>query len=61
MDDYPNSLRAEALRILEVLNDIEFDNCFPLQREFNDLPPRPGIYAVKHSTQGILYIGKSGM
>jgi hypothetical protein len=26
----------------------------------NELPPRPGIYAVKHRTQGILYIGKSG-
>ena len=60
MDDYPNSLRTEALRILEVLNGLEFDNCVPLTREFNELPPRPGIYAVKHRNEGILYIGKSG-
>jgi excinuclease UvrABC nuclease subunit len=60
MDDYQNALQVEALRILRVLNEMPFDDCCPLTREFNELPPRPGIYAVKHRTQGILYIGKSG-
>jgi excinuclease UvrABC nuclease subunit len=60
MDDYQNALQAEALRILKVLDEMPFEECCPLTREFNELPPRPGIYAVKHRTQGILYIGKSG-
>jgi excinuclease UvrABC nuclease subunit len=60
MDDYQNALQLEALRILTVLNEMPFDDCCPLTREFNELPPRPGIYAVKHRTQGILYVGKSG-
>jgi excinuclease UvrABC nuclease subunit len=60
MDDYQNALQAEALRILKVLDKMPFEECCPLTREFNELPPRPGIYAVKHRTQGILYIGKSG-
>jgi excinuclease UvrABC nuclease subunit len=60
MDNYENDLQAEALRILTVLSEMPFDDCCPLTREFNELPPRPGIYAVKHRTQGILYIGKSG-
>ena len=60
MDDYQRSVNAEAARILEILKNMPFDECCPLTRQFNDLPPRPGIYAVTHRTQGILYIGKSG-
>lgn len=60
MDDYQTSVSAEASRILKVLIEMPFDDCCPLTREFNELPPRPGIYAVKHRTQGVLYIGKSG-
>jgi excinuclease UvrABC nuclease subunit len=54
------ALQAEALRILRVLDEMPFEDCCPLTREFDELPPRPGIYAVKHRTQGILYVGKSG-
>jgi excinuclease UvrABC nuclease subunit len=60
MNNDQNDLQVEALRILKILNEMPFEDCCPLTREFNDLPPRPGIYAVKHRTQGILYIGKSG-
>lgn len=60
MDDSVDVISAEALRILKILDEMPFDDCCPLTREFADLPPRPGIYAVKHKTQGILYIGKSG-
>lgn len=60
MDDSSNAVNTEALRILKLLDEMSFDDCCPLTREFAELPPRPGIYAVKHKTQGILYIGKSG-
>lgn len=60
MDDNTDALNSEALRILKVLDEMPFDECSALTREFAELPPSPGIYAVKHKTQGILYIGKSG-
>ncbi len=60
MDDAVEAINAEALRILKLLDERPFDECCPLTREFVELPPSPGIYAVKHKTQGILYIGKSG-
>ena len=60
MDDSVDAINAEALRILKLLDEKPFDACCPLTREFAELPPSPGIYAVKHKTQGVLYIGKSG-
>ena len=60
MNDSVEAINDEALRILKLLEEMPFDDCCPLTREFVGLPPRPGIYAVKHKTQGILYIGKSG-
>ncbi len=59
INDSLDAIDAEALRILELLNDMPFEECCPLTREFVGLPPSPGIYAVKHRTQGILYVGKS--
>jgi len=60
MNDSVEVINAEALRILKVLEEMPFDACCPLTKEFAELPPSPGIYAVKHRTQGILYVGKSG-
>lgn len=60
MDDSVNAINTEALRILKLLDEMPFDACYSLTRDFSELPPKPGIYAVKHKTQGILYIGKSG-
>lgn len=60
MGNYSDSINEEARRLLNVLSAIPFSDCYPLSREFNELPARPGIYAVKHRVQGILYIGKSG-
>ena len=60
MTDPVDAINTEALRILQLLNEMPFDTCCPLTREFAELPPRPGIYAVKHKRQGILYVGKSG-
>lgn len=60
MDDSVDAINVEALRIIKLLDQMPFDACCPLTREFAELPHSPGIYAVKHKAQGILYIGKSG-
>ncbi|MGB3294279.1 MAG: GIY-YIG nuclease family protein [Phormidesmis sp.] len=60
MDDSLDAVNSEALRLLKLLDEMPFSDCYPLTREFDELPPRPAIYAVKHRNQGILYIGKSG-
>lgn len=60
MNDAIDAINAEALRILKLLEEMSFDECCPLTREFAELPPSPSIYAVKHKTQGILHVGKSG-
>lgn len=52
-------IKAEALRILQILATNPFDQCAPLTRQFEFLPNRVGIYAVRHQQQGILYIGKA--
>lgn len=60
MAERQDEIRGEAIRLLSHLETVEFDACCPLSRRFDGLPPRPGIYALKHRSQGILYIGKSG-
>jgi hypothetical protein len=59
MDDYPAYLVEEALRLLNLLRNAPFEDGAPLSRQFKELPARPGIYAVKHRSLGILYIGRS--
>lgn len=54
------ALQEEADRLLCILREIAFGDCYPLSRDFRELPNRAGLYAIKHSAQGILYIGKSG-
>ena len=49
----------ESQAILATLALTEFNNCIPLSKEFRQLPMTAGIYAVKHRTLGILYIGKA--
>lgn len=60
MVDYQDSISEEAARLLHILKTTRFQDCHSLSREFNSLPNRPGIYAICHRTEGILYIGKSG-
>jgi excinuclease UvrABC nuclease subunit len=54
-----DALTTEATQILEQLAAQPFDQCYPLLPTLTDLPKRPGIYAIRHQEQGILYIGKS--
>ncbi|WP_341738027.1 GIY-YIG nuclease family protein [Microcoleus sp. CAWBG640] len=55
----PESIQQEAQAILNILASTPFQDCIALSKEFRELPMRAGIYAVKHRSLGILYIGKS--
>ncbi|NES25401.1 MAG: GIY-YIG nuclease family protein [Symploca sp. SIO3E6] len=53
------SIELEAEIILHTLASTPFADCIALSKEFRELPMTAGIYAVKHRTLGILYIGKT--
>lgn len=55
----PKSLEPEAEVILHTLASTPFEDCIAISKEFRELPMTAGIYAVKHCTLGILYIGKT--
>ena len=52
-------LQAQARNILDAIAFTPFEQCQPLSREFSSIPVRPGIYAIRHKTDGLLYIGKT--
>ncbi|NET47989.1 MAG: GIY-YIG nuclease family protein [Merismopedia sp. SIO2A8] len=60
-------LQAQARNILDAISQrlcfanafTPFEQCQPLSRGFRNLPARPGIYAIRHRTDGLLYIGKT--
>lgn len=54
-----SELQAQARNILDEIAFTSFEQCQPLNREFRDIPARPGIYAIRHKTNGLLYIGKT--
>lgn len=54
-----SELQAQAKEILNTIAFTPFEECQPLSREFSTIPARPGIYAVRHRTNGLLYIGKT--
>ncbi|WP_203219506.1 GIY-YIG nuclease family protein [Nostoc edaphicum] len=54
-----SELQAQARRILDAIAFIPFEQCQPLTRDFARIPARPGIYAIRHKTDGLLYIGKT--
>lgn len=55
----PDARQQEALTILNSLVSTSFENCLVLSKEFRELPMSAGIYAIRHQTMGILYIGKT--
>jgi hypothetical protein len=54
-----SELIAQARQILDAIAFTPFEQCLTLSREFGNLPARPGIYAIRHETDGLLYIGKT--
>jgi hypothetical protein len=53
------AIRHDAENILNTLAFTPFENCLSLSRAFANIPVRPGLYAVRHKTNGLLYIGKT--
>jgi excinuclease UvrABC nuclease subunit len=54
-----SEIQNQAREILNSIAFTPFEQCQPLSRNFSDIPDRPGIYAVRHRSQGLLYIGKT--
>ena len=54
-----SEMLSQARQILDAIAFTPFDQCQPLSRGFGNLPARPGIYAIRHKTLGLLYIGKT--
>ena len=54
-----SELQIQARRILDAIAFTPFEQCQPLSREFASIPARPGIYAIRHKSDGLLYIGKT--
>jgi excinuclease UvrABC nuclease subunit len=54
-----NDIEAQARVLLQTLISTPFESCAPINREFLNLPPQPGLYAVRHRAQGLLYLGKT--
>jgi len=55
----PDSIQQEARQILDTLAFTPFEQCQPLGHNFNTIPSRPGLYAVRHRVDGLLYMGKT--
>jgi excinuclease UvrABC nuclease subunit len=54
-----SELQIQARKILDTIAFMPFEQCQPLTRRFDSIPARPGIYAIRHRTDGLLYIGKT--
>lgn len=54
-----NEIATQARAFLQSLTSTSFEACSPISREFRDLPPMPGLYAVRHRRHGLLYLGKT--
>jgi GIY-YIG catalytic domain len=54
-----SELQIQARKILDTIAFMPFEQGQPLTRGFESIPARPGIYAVRHRTHELLYIGKT--
>jgi hypothetical protein len=54
-----SDLKIQAKVILDEIAFTPFEQCESLNRKFDNIPAVPGIYAIRHKTDGLLYIGKT--
>jgi excinuclease UvrABC nuclease subunit len=59
MPSNDSELQIQARKIIDAIAFTPFEQCQSLSREFSNIPARPGIYAIRHKTDGLLYIGKT--
>lgn len=52
-------VEAQARVILDSLMNVPFSECISISRDFADLTTKPEIYAVRHQSEGLLYVGKA--
>jgi predicted GIY-YIG superfamily endonuclease len=52
-------IEVQAREILNFLVQLPFSNCVRISRDFAELTTKPGIYAIRHRLEGLLYIGKA--
>jgi predicted GIY-YIG superfamily endonuclease len=52
-------IELRGIEILNFLVQLPFFDCVPISRDFARLTSKPGIYAVRHRSEGLLYIGKA--
>jgi GIY-YIG catalytic domain len=53
------NFQQQAKEILDRLAFQPFDQCQAIDCSFSHLLPAPGIYAIRHRTDGLLYLGKT--
>ena len=51
--------QQQAIKILDRLVLTPFDSCLEISRTFSHLPRAPGIYSIRHRSEGLLYLGKT--
>jgi len=54
-----SEIKQQARNILDAIAFTLFEECQSLNRDFSNIPDRPGIYAIRHKYQGLLYVGKT--
>lgn len=54
-----SDLNKQAQEILDAIAFMPFEQCQPLNRKFDTIPAYPGIYAIRHQSIGLLYVGKT--
>ncbi|WP_448572637.1 GIY-YIG nuclease family protein [Trichothermofontia sp.] len=54
-----SDIQQEARQILATLASTPFEQCQSLSRTFDTIPAQVGLYAFRHRTEGLLYIGKA--
>jgi GIY-YIG catalytic domain len=54
-----STIEVQAREILNSLIQRPFSGCIPMSRDFAGLTTKPGIYAIRHRLEGLLYVGKA--
>ncbi|MEI6330013.1 MAG: GIY-YIG nuclease family protein [Pseudanabaena sp. ELA645] len=54
-----SEIKQQARNILDAIAFTPFEECQSLNRDFINIPDLPGIYAIRHKYEGLLYIGKT--
>ena len=54
-----SDLKIQAQVILDAIAFTSLEQCQPWNRRFDNITRSPGIYAIRHKTEGLLYIGKA--